>query len=154
MTSSPGTRASDQDRERIAAALGGHYAVGRLTLEEFQERLDKVYAAKTLGDLGDLMTDLPGTDLSQLPGAWPRQPGGRPPLPERRASGIVQARGGHSAAWLTVALGILMIWLISGANGGPWLLWMVAPLVVIVLRRRVASGPRRPSEHRDHQPPP
>ncbi len=41
MTSGPVTRASDQDRERTAAALGEHYAAGRLTLEEFQERLDQ-----------------------------------------------------------------------------------------------------------------
>ena len=150
MTSGPVTRASDQDRERTAAALGEHYAA-RLTLEEFQERLDKAYAAKTLGDLDDLMTDLPGTDLSQLPDAWRRQPGGRPPLPERRVSGIVQAPGSHSAVWLTVALGILTIWLIGGAGGGPWLLWMVVLLVAIGLRHRIASGPRRPCDHRDHQ---
>jgi hypothetical protein len=66
MISNPGTRASDQDRERTAAALGGHYAAGRLTLEEFQERLDQAYAAKTLGELDGLMADLPGTDLGFL----------------------------------------------------------------------------------------
>ena len=151
MTSGPRTRAADQDRERTAAALGEHYAAGRLTLEEFQERLDKAYAAKTLGDLDDLMTDLPGTDLSQLPSAWPGQPGGRPPLPERRAPGIVQAPGSHSAVWLTVTLGILMIWLIGGASGGPWLLWMAVLLVAIMLGRRIARGPHRPREDRDHQ---
>ena len=149
MISGPGTRASDQDREQTAAALGEHYAAGRLTHEEFQERLDEAYAAKTLGNLDDLMTDLPGTDLSQLPDARP--PGGRPPLPERRASGIVQAPGSHSAVWLTIALGILMIWLIGGASGGAWLLWMGVLLVAIMLRRRISSGPRPPREHRDHE---
>jgi hypothetical protein len=44
-----GMRASDADRDRSAAALSGHYAAGRLTLEEFQERLDRAFAAKTLG---------------------------------------------------------------------------------------------------------
>jgi len=38
MTDDRTFRASDEDRERTAAALGGHYAAGRLTLEEFQER--------------------------------------------------------------------------------------------------------------------
>jgi hypothetical protein len=95
MTSNCGTRASDADRQRIAIALGGHYAAGRLTLEEFQERLDRAYAAKTLCDLDDLMTDLPKTDLNQLAG----QRGGNPPL-QRRAQGTVQLyRGSHPAIW-------------------------------------------------------
>ena len=47
MSGYPGIRASDEDRGRTAAALGEHYAA-RLTLEEFQDRLDQVYAATTL----------------------------------------------------------------------------------------------------------
>jgi hypothetical protein len=38
---------------------------GRLTLGEFKERLDAAHAAKTLGQLDDLMADLPGADLPQ-----------------------------------------------------------------------------------------
>ena len=76
MSDYPGIRASDEDRGRIAAALGEHYAAGRLTLEEFQERLDQAYTATTQGELDRLMADLPGTDLSRLP--------------ERRAPGPVQ----------------------------------------------------------------
>ena len=49
MASDPKIRASDADRDRTAAALREHLAAGRLTTEEFDERLDKVYAAKTLG---------------------------------------------------------------------------------------------------------
>jgi hypothetical protein len=139
MTSEPGTRASDQDRERTAVALGGHYAAGRLSLEEFQERLDQAYAAKTLGELGDLVADLPGNDLSQLPG----QPGGNP-LPGRRAPGTVQAPGGSYPAvwqfWLTVTIGVFVIWLLSGASGGLWLLWVAIALAFILLRRRITGG--------------
>jgi len=69
MTGYPGIRASDEDRSRTAAALGKHYAAGRLTLDEFQERLDRVCAATTLGELDHLMADLPVTDLGRLPGA-------------------------------------------------------------------------------------
>ena len=64
MASDPKIRASDADRDRTAAALREHLAAGRLTTEEFDERLDKAYAAKTLGELDDLMADLPRTDLS------------------------------------------------------------------------------------------
>ena len=66
MASDPRIRASDADRDRTAALLREHHA-GRLTAEEFNERLDKAYAAKTLGDLDQLLSDLPGIDLYELP---------------------------------------------------------------------------------------
>jgi len=67
MASDAKTRASDADRDRTAAALREHLAAGRLTIQEFDERLDQAYAAKTLGELDGLMADLPGTDLGPLP---------------------------------------------------------------------------------------
>ena len=55
-------RASDADRDRTAAHLGGALAVGRLTSTEYAERLDAAYAARTLGDLDPLTRDLPDGD--------------------------------------------------------------------------------------------
>lgn len=55
-------RASDADRDRVAAVLGGALATGRLTTTEHAERLDAVYAAKTMGDLVPLTRDLPAED--------------------------------------------------------------------------------------------
>lgn len=52
-------RASDADRERVAEALREAYAEGRITSEEHSERVDAVYAAKTLGELVPLTRDLP-----------------------------------------------------------------------------------------------
>jgi hypothetical protein len=52
-------RASDADRDDAAAVLGAAMATGRLTTTEYAERLDAVYAAKTLGDLAPLTRDLP-----------------------------------------------------------------------------------------------
>src|ERR1700689_3501299 len=52
-------RAADADRDRAAAVLGGALATGRLTSAEHAERLDAVYAAKTMGDLAPLTRDLP-----------------------------------------------------------------------------------------------
>lgn len=136
MSGYPGIRASDEDRGGIAAALGEHYAAGRLTLEEFQNRLDKVYAATTLGELDRLMADLPGTDLSRLP--------------VRRAPGPVQVPAGGSALtrrsawrfWLAISVVAFVIWLVGGAAGGPWFLWAAVPLALLMLRRWIASGPR------------
>lgn len=52
-------RASDADRERVVATLREHTAAGRLTLEEFSERADLAYAAKTVAALEEVTRDLP-----------------------------------------------------------------------------------------------
>ena len=52
MASDPRIRASDADRDRTAALLREHHAAGRLTAEEFNERLDKAYAAEDPGRSG------------------------------------------------------------------------------------------------------
>src|SRR5260370_19481480 len=78
MAADPRIRASDEDRDRVVSLLREHHAAGRLTAEEFNERLDKAYAAKTVGELDELMADLPAMDLYRLPDAsLPRY--GRPP---------------------------------------------------------------------------
>ncbi|WP_307801977.1 DUF1707 SHOCT-like domain-containing protein [Actinomadura violacea] len=51
-------RASDADRERVAAVLGEALADGRLTMEEHADRTTRVYAARTLGELTGLTVDL------------------------------------------------------------------------------------------------
>lgn len=52
-------RASDQDRERVAAQLHTAAADGRLTLGELDERLTALYSARTYGELVPLTRDLP-----------------------------------------------------------------------------------------------
>ncbi|MEZ0114366.1 hypothetical protein ABH920_008400 [Catenulispora sp. EB89] len=61
----PDMRAGDADREQLVEQLREHHAAGRLTLDEFDERMTKAYAAKTYGELRTLTRDLP-VDLSQL----------------------------------------------------------------------------------------
>jgi Domain of unknown function (DUF1707) len=73
MASDPRMRASDADRDRTAAYLREHLAAGRLTAEEFSERLDQAYEAKTLGELDQVLADLPGIDLYELPDATLRR---------------------------------------------------------------------------------
>ncbi|MEU7554263.1 DUF1707 domain-containing protein [Streptomyces sp. NPDC044571] len=52
-------RASDADRDRIARILADALAEGRLTADEHAERLDSLYAVKTVGKLEVLVRDLP-----------------------------------------------------------------------------------------------
>jgi hypothetical protein len=59
MATGPDLRIGDADREAAATALREHYAQGRLTLEEFNQRLDAVFASTTQSQLSHLTRDLP-----------------------------------------------------------------------------------------------
>jgi hypothetical protein len=59
MSDQPSLRASDADRERTVVALREHAVDGRLTLEEFTERMSAAYDARTSGELDELVGDLP-----------------------------------------------------------------------------------------------
>jgi Domain of unknown function (DUF1707) len=52
-------RVSDAERDAVLRTLGDHAAVGRLTLDELEERSGHALAAKTRGDLATLTSDLP-----------------------------------------------------------------------------------------------
>lgn len=52
-------RASDADREKVAAVLRDAFVEGRLTAEEHESRLTQVYAAQTYADLVPALHDLP-----------------------------------------------------------------------------------------------
>ena len=52
-------RIGDAERDAAAAALGEHYAAGRLTKDEYDERIDRVWAAKYEDELVPLFSDLP-----------------------------------------------------------------------------------------------
>ncbi|SDC40353.1 DUF1707 SHOCT-like domain-containing protein [Nocardioides lianchengensis] len=53
-------RIGDAEREQAAAALGDHFAQGRLSADEHGDRLDRVWAARTRADLAPVFRDLPG----------------------------------------------------------------------------------------------
>jgi Domain of unknown function (DUF1707) len=52
-------RASDSDREQVAERLRHATAEGRLRRDELEQRLKALYAAKTYGELDELLADLP-----------------------------------------------------------------------------------------------
>jgi Domain of unknown function (DUF1707)/Cell wall-active antibiotics response 4TMS YvqF len=73
MSSSPAARepqklrASDADRERVANVLREAAGDGRLTMDELDERLEAVYAAKTYAELEPVTHDLPETGDAPVP---------------------------------------------------------------------------------------
>jgi hypothetical protein len=55
----PRMRAGDKDRHRVVELLGKHFGEGRLTVEEFDERVVRAHASMYLDELPALTADLP-----------------------------------------------------------------------------------------------
>jgi hypothetical protein len=64
----PAMRAASADRERAVDVLKAGFAEGRLTQDEYNERMGRAYAAKTYGELATLTADLPA---GAVPAVWP-----------------------------------------------------------------------------------
>jgi hypothetical protein len=96
---SPDLRIGDTDRERAASVLRDHMVEGRLTLEEYIERLDDVFAANSERELVVALRELPERSIA-------------PPTPKRRAwlvtlIGSVQRRGRWTAPRRILAFSLL-----------------------------------------------
>jgi len=76
-----GIRASDAERDATVERLSRAAGDGRLTLEEFSQRMEQATAATTRAELSRLIADLP---------AEPAVAGG----PARRAGGLARRAGG------------------------------------------------------------
>lgn len=99
----PEVRASDADRHRVADILRDAAAEGRLSLEELEERLEGVYAAKTYAELEPFTADLPagGTTPSAppLPSTDPRIGG----TPTSSVSVAILSGTTRKGAWVVPA---------------------------------------------------
>lgn len=110
-------RVSDADRERAAARLREHFAEGRLSSEELDERLSAALSAKTAGDLRRVMADLPGPA--------PVQAHARPLGPGTAGGGLVLRRGPR--LWPLALFALITAALIPGAG---WLFFAFFQLVL------------------------
>lgn len=127
-------RIGDKERETAVNALGEHYAAGRLTKEEYDERAAVAYAAKTESSLRPLFADLPGphpfavtsrpTGRQRPPsgsGQWAGWTPGAPgaPMAGPGAPGVRQ-RGFRLPVmpFLLVLLGVVIL------TKAPWLLFI------------------------------
>jgi hypothetical protein len=109
-------RAADADREQIVSALQQHHTEGRLTVDEFTERMHRAYTAKTFGDLDVLTRDLP-----PLPPRLPDPPRPDPAVVARRRF----YRHLLSYAWTNAFL--VVVWALGSLAVGHlmffWPLW-------------------------------
>jgi hypothetical protein len=128
-------RASDADRERVADELRDHYADGRLTMEEFDERVDAVYKAKTFGELAPLTADLP---------APPPDPAVQKAEARRRRIAALRAVWG---SWISVGLICTVIWLLVSISSGHfsyfWPGWVIGPWGAMILAGTMGRGRNR-----------
>ncbi len=115
----PRMRAGDKDRQRVVELLGRHFGEGRLTVEEFDERVVRAHASVYLDELPGLTVDLPSEPVHHQRHAGRR---GRP----MRAPAPV----------FMVLLAMLLAWSLVAAivQGAPVIL--VLFLVFLFLRHR------------------
>jgi Domain of unknown function (DUF1707) len=139
----PRIRASDADRDRAIALLREHHAAGRLTAEEFDERMEAALNARTLGQIDELLTDLPVIDLYRLPDEGLRRPAGLPHqslLPRGpRQPPAVPPGTLAMGAWAAVASALIAVWAVAAVVGSgtwfPWWLLIVIPWLWTLARR-------------------
>lgn len=60
-------RISDSDRDQISGVLGQHAAEGRLTMDELDQRLGVLYAARTRAQAAAVVADLPALAAAPTP---------------------------------------------------------------------------------------
>ncbi|MFR9790969.1 DUF1707 domain-containing protein [Streptomyces sp. MB22_4] len=89
----PELRASDADRERVAEVLRDALAEGRLDMDEFEERLEATYRARTYGELAPITRDLPA-GTAPAPVSFAKEPAAQSGWSSRVVGGEGSSAGG------------------------------------------------------------
>lgn len=155
-------RVGDAERDEIASALHEHFARGRLTQEELDERLTAALSAKTAGDLRTVTEDLPGpadaplpmvTDGGRTPGSrrhggspWDGPGRGGPPWgpygdgpPWAWQARRMAYRGRYPRFGPPIGVCLLALFLVAAFGGG----WILLPLFVLLWGALAFHGIRR-----------
>lgn len=128
-------RAGDGDRQAVADKLKQALDEGRLDLGEYDERLQRTYAAKTYGDLNGLLDDLPSTSLTPRKQAasdvTPHEAAPAPKVGSSRAGQLVKASlGGFGGIFVVCTV----IWAVTSISSGHfqnfWPVWLLIPMIL------------------------
>ncbi|MFI5499044.1 DUF1707 domain-containing protein [Nocardia asteroides] len=139
MDITPGTRASDAERNAIVAQLSTHLADGRLDLAEYDQRVAKVYATATRDELAVVLSDLPAlTSEQQAAAVAEHKPPVRIPVWQRIEAG----------SWLGASLITVVIWGLISLSAGEltyfWPMWVIGPWGAVLLFRVVTGWEATP----------
>ena len=127
-------RASDSDRDAVVSDLSEHFQAGRLTAGEFDERTGLALAARTWGDLRELLSDLPAARLA------PQAPATRSLRPRpSRSSG----RLAPPPIAVLAGTGIAVAVLVNVAHGRWSFIWLL--LSGLLIARRLICGACAPT---------
>lgn len=125
-------RIGDAERDRAIASLGDHFAAGRLTAEEFDERMDQALKARFNEDLEPLFADLPRTVEPDVQSNANRRP---------------DLHLAWSAMLWMAPLIVIFAVVAAVVLSAPWLVWIFLWVFLITglfrRRRRYYYGPRR-----------
>ena len=145
----PHLRAADADRAAVATVLGQHMTAGRLTVDEYDERLARAYAAKTYGELDELTADLPAAVPAPRPA---------PPQAWSTTTSVAPHGGWHSdpqswRSWLATAMIVLTIWAATSLATWEflyfWPIWVIGPWGAwLLIQQLTGDGDRGPEERR------
>ena len=133
-------RVSDAERDAVVESLRDHYETGRLTLDEFNDRVGEAYSARTDLELDQALRELPRQPAAS---PEPQRPGW---TNRRRVSGAV-------THWATLNGLLIAIWGASGA-GYFWPIWVLIPTSFVLIRRLAGTHeplPERRQRHRHHR---
>jgi hypothetical protein len=130
-TSAPDVRASDAERERVAAVVQAAVGSGRLTTDEAAERLTALYATRFRHELGPLIADLPVDEDQQSPA-----PSGTPSAALWR--GPLAA---HAAVVVLLSVLLITRWIASGVPFF-WPAWPIMWLAITVAVHARLRGAR------------
>jgi Domain of unknown function (DUF1707) len=126
-------RASDRDRQQVVERLRSALEDGRLTMEEYVNRMEVAYQAATYGDLTPLCADLPASNPVTA---------GPPKSAAAPAPAALVSHAGYLAGlptelkvlwtiWLIAVSVNVVVWALVSGNGGhlayPWPIWVAGP---------------------------
>lgn len=137
-------RASDADRDVVAAVLADAYAEGRLDSTEYNERLEQAMTVKRVGEVVPLLSDIV---VSRGHGAV--APADDVAVPATRRG---DALGATIKAWVAVTLIVNLVWLFTSlSHGHPlyyWPMWPMLGTAIPVIMTLMFSGSDHPERDR------
>lgn len=155
MTEHVPQRIGDSDRDQAATCLREHLAQGRLSQDEFDDRIGIALAAKTAADLEPLFSDLPDPRPDTLKGVapmsspWPSYPAAAstpsaPSLPAQRPQPSTPAVSSNWSNAMMVATAVAWpLWLLASFATGWhfwWLIWIPITISIVAGKFRSDSS--------------